>query len=167
MTTKEYVNLLYTELSCVMQSDTCDRKCGNCKLARESSELIEMYNDVAGMLERGEVGAMTANDYQTKAARTINRSLSQQDMTAHALYGLAAEVGELLGIHQKVYQGHNFDEEHAKKEMGDILWMCAEYCTAHDWMLADVMRANIEKLRERYPMGFESGKSLHRKEGDI
>ena len=54
-----------------------------------------------------------------------------------------------------------------KKELGDILWMIAEFCTAHGWKLEDVMHLNIIKLKARYPEGFSGEKSLHRKTGDI
>ena len=33
--------------------------------------------------------------------------------------------------------------------------------------MEDVMQMNIDKLRARYPEGFEVDKSLHRKEGDV
>ena len=80
---------------------------------------------------------------------------------------MASEVGELHSLYQKVYQGHEFDGEHAKKEVGDILWFIAEYCTAMGWQLEDVMEMNIEKLKARYPKGFEAERSLNRVEGDI
>ena len=80
---------------------------------------------------------------------------------------MSAEVGELHGLYQKKYQGHKFDEEHAKKEVGDILWMIAEYCTANGWNLEDIMELNIEKLKARYPDGFSAERSLHRRAGDV
>ena len=85
----------------------------------------------------------------------------------HALHGMVGEIGELHSLYQKVYQGHEFDGEHAKKEVGDILWFIAEYCTAMGWQLEDVMEMNIEKLKARYPKGFEAERSLNRVEGDI
>lgn len=109
---------------------------------------------------------MTGNDYQMLAARTIG-CIKKEHKIAHALHGMSAEVGELHGLYQKKYQGHGFDEEHAKKEVGDILWMIAEYCTANDWKLEDIMEMNIEKLMARYPNGFEAERSLHRKDGDV
>ena len=109
---------------------------------------------------------MTGNEYQLLAARTIATSDSRT-MLKHRLYGMASEVGELLGLYQKRYQGHLVDEDHAMKEAGDILWMVAEYCTAMGWELEDVMQLNIDKLRLRYPNGFEVERSLKRKKGDI
>lgn len=110
---------------------------------------------------------MKANEYQELAARTINPRLYDYEIEQHAIHGLAGEVGELHSIYQKCYQGHDFDEEHAKKELGDLLWFVAEYCTAMNWKLEEVMELNIEKLMKRYPDGFEDVKSMNREKGDI
>lgn len=110
---------------------------------------------------------MTANDYQALAARTINRNLSTVDIAKHALHGMVGEIGEIHSLYQKQYQGHQWDEQHLKKEAGDLLWFIAEYCTAMGWTLDDIMWMNIEKLKERYPDGFDANHSLHRKKGDV
>lgn len=111
---------------------------------------------------------MTPKEYQRLAMRTCNIPYSQKkDMIRHAVFGLASEAGEVSGIFQKEYQGHTVDAEHVKKELGDCLWMIAELCTALDFNLEDVMQTNIDKLKKRYPDGFDSEKSLHRKTGDI
>lgn len=110
---------------------------------------------------------MTGNEYQALASRTINKELKVEEMIMHALHGLSGEVGEIHSIYQKAYQGHDIDENHLKKEFGDLLWFIAEFCTAEGWLLEDVMQSNINKLIDRYPQGFESIKSLNRKEGDI
>ena len=110
---------------------------------------------------------MTGNEYQKLAARTMNRNLPKPSQEKHALFGMSSEVGELQSLYQKRYQGHEFSEEHAKKEVGDILWMIAEYCTVLGWNLEDVMQLNIDKRKARYPDGFDSFKSTHRKDGDI
>lgn len=54
-----------------------------------------------------------------------------------------------------------------KKELGDVLWFVAEVATAFGWNLDEIAKMNIEKLEARYPNGFETEKSLHRKNGDI
>lgn len=110
---------------------------------------------------------MKTNKYQKLAERTINTKLTIDDMTEHALHGMVSEIGELHGIYQKIYQGHKFDKEHIQKELGDLLWFIAEYCTAMGWNLEDIMKLNIEKLMERYPEGFDKEHSLHREEGDV
>ena len=60
---------------------------------------------------------MTFNEYQKIAARTINKSLSKEEMLLHGLFGLAAEAGEVLGIYQKQYQGHAPSDEHLINEI--------------------------------------------------
>lgn len=110
---------------------------------------------------------MRANEYQKLAERTIDYNLGVSMLERHALHGMVGEIGELHSIYQKGYQGHEIDREHLKKEVGDLLWFIAEYCTAMKWTLEDVMQTNIDKLKKRYPDGFEAERSLNRKEGDI
>lgn len=110
---------------------------------------------------------MTGNEYQKLASRTINPELKKVENEFHALHGMVGEIGEIHSIYQKEYQGHSMDIEHLKKEVGDLLWFIAEYCTANEWNLEDIMQMNIDKLKERFPEGFEVEKSLRRKEGDI
>ena len=111
---------------------------------------------------------MEANEYQRLAMRTCSIPYDRKhDMLEHATHGLASEAGEVSGIMQKVYQGHDFDAEHFAKELGDCLWMIAEACEALDLTLDDVMTLNIEKLRARYPDGFEAERSLNRVDGDV
>ena len=110
---------------------------------------------------------MTSNEYQKLASRTINQSLSPNGLEFHALHGMVGEIGELHSIYQKEYQGHKDSDEHKKKELGDLLWFIAEYCTAMGWELNEVMQMNIDKLRARYPEGFDADHSIHRKAGDI
>lgn len=105
--------------------------------------------------------------YQQLAARTINKDLSAPEMEKHALHGMVGEIGEIHSLYQKVYQGHDMDYEHLGKEIGDLCWFIAEFCTVLSINLSDVMMENIEKLKKRYPEGFSVEESLHRAEGDI
>lgn len=107
---------------------------------------------------------MTINTYQQLAARTMNPELTQVEAILHALHGMSAEVGEIHSIYQKSYQGHEVDENDLKAELGDLLWFCAEYCTAKGWDMEKIANMNIEKLRKRFPKGFSAERSLHRDE---
>lgn len=106
---------------------------------------------------------MTGNEYQALAARTINKNLSEGQNAFHALHGMVGEVGEIHSIYQKVFQGHEFDDYEIMKELGDLLWFIAEYCTVQGWDLEDIMQLNIDKLKARYPEGFSEEKSINRK----
>lgn len=109
---------------------------------------------------------MELNQYQKLASRTI-ANLIDGEMEYHALHGLVGEIGEIHSLYQKVFQGHGMDEEHLKKELGDLMWFIAEYCTAMGWELDEICQLNIGKLKARYPQGFTEEKSLHRAKGDI
>ena len=106
---------------------------------------------------------MTVNEYQKLAMTTLNRSLSQKDILINAVMGLCGESGEATDIVKKhLFQGHDLDRETLAKELGDIAWYLAEAATALDMELEDIFAANIEKLRKRYPEGFDSERSIHR-----
>lgn len=111
---------------------------------------------------------MTGTEYQNLAMRTTAIPEENTDgRMKHGAFGLASEAGEVCGILQKVYQGHELDNTHMAKELGDCLWMIAEICSAIGITMDEVMQMNIDKLKARYPQGFEAEKSLHRAEGDI
>lgn len=111
---------------------------------------------------------MTGSEYQKLAMRTCSIPYDRkEDMARHAIFGLTSEAGEVAGIMQKQYQGHEICVDHMKKEVGDCLWMLAEICQVFGFSMDDAMETNIEKLKARYPDGFSQEKSLHRKPGDI
>ena len=111
---------------------------------------------------------MTINEYQDLAMRTVNPELDKNQMLINSVMGLCGESGEAIDIVKKWYaHGHELDREHLKKELGDIAWYLAEATTALDLKLEDILEANIDKLRKRYPEGFDTEKSTHRAKGDI
>ena len=108
---------------------------------------------------------MTINEYQKLAMTTLNPELSKKDVLINGVMGLCGESGEAIDIVKKwLAQGHELDREKLAKELGDICWYLAETATALDLSLEETMAANIEKLRCRYPEGFDSQRSVHRSE---
>ena len=117
-----------------------------------------------------EVKKMTGNEYQRLASRTMKKGWSYERDAArdHALHGMVGEIGEIHSLYQKEYQGHGKpDVEHILKETGDLLWFVAEFLTSQGMSLDDCMETNIEKLKKRYPDGFDAEHSLNRADGDI
>ena len=111
---------------------------------------------------------MTINEYQELAMRTVNPEFDKNDMLINSVMGLCGESGEAIDIVKKWFaHGHELDREHLKKELGDIAWYLAEAATALDIKLDDVLEANIEKLKKRYPEGFATENSVNRKDGDV
>lgn len=108
---------------------------------------------------------MTVKEYQELAMTTLNPQLSKKDVLINGVMGLCGESGEAIDIVKKwLAQGHELDKEKLAKELGDICWYLAETATALDLDLEDIMIANIEKLKRRYPDGFDSDRSVHRTE---
>ena len=76
--------------------------------------------------------------------------------------GLLGESGEIAKLaYESILQGYT-DREKLKKELGDCLWYLAALCTKADLALEDVMHANIEKLKLRYPDGYSAEASRKR-----
>ena len=108
---------------------------------------------------------MTIHDYQKLAMTTLNPALNKKDVLINGVMGLCGESGEAIDIVKKwLAQGHELDKERLAKELGDICWYLAETATALDLSLEDIMAANIEKLKKRYPEGFNAERSIHRTE---
>ena len=108
---------------------------------------------------------MTINEYQKLAMTTLNPELREKDVLINGVMGLCGESGEAIDIVKKwLAQGHELDRDQLAKELGDICWYLAETATALGYDLEDIMAANIEKLRERYPDGFDAARSIGRKE---
>jgi NTP pyrophosphatase (non-canonical NTP hydrolase) len=104
------------------------------------------------------------NRYQELAQRTQIAKTPGAKLENGCL-GLAGEVGECCDILKKhLFQGHELDRDHIVEELGDVMWYIAETASALNVTLEDVARYNIEKLRARYPDGFDPERSIHRVE---
>ena len=111
---------------------------------------------------------MNVNEYQELAMTTLNPELDKKDVLINSVMGLCGESGEAIDIVKKwLAQGHDLDKERLIKELGDIAWYLAEAATALDLPLEQIFQANIDKLKKRYPNGFETERSMNREKGDI
>ena len=113
---------------------------------------------------------MTINEYQVKAMRTANPDMmdySEKGFSNMAL-GLCGESGEIADIIKKsLYQGHKLDVDHIAKELGDVAWYLALGATLIGYDLENILQMNVDKLKARYPEGFEVDRSTKREKGDI
>lgn len=111
---------------------------------------------------------MTINEYQKAAYRTANQSLTYSQQLQNGLMGLNGESGECIDILKKhLFQGHDLDKYHIAKELGDVAWYLAVSAQALGFDLETILQMNVEKLKARYPHGFDAGHSQHRSSGDI
>ena len=124
---------------------------------------------------------MTGNAYQRHAMRTndemstarlelsIDKN-SKYDMggIVMATMGLSGEVGELNDMIKKwIFHKSDMDITHAKKELGDILWYVACMAESFGWSLDEIMKMNIDKLKARYPEGFDIDRANHKEKYDV
>lgn len=106
---------------------------------------------------------LTANDYQRMAMRTAGEYDTVYDQLRNAAYGLNGEAGEVIDLLKKhEFQGHDLSDEKLIDECGDVLWYCALLADALGFTLEQVMNRNIDKLRKRYPDGFDKARSINR-----
>lgn len=106
---------------------------------------------------------MKVNEYQDLAMRTLNPKLDKKDVLINGVMGLCGESGEVIDLVKKhLAQGHELDREKMINELGDVAWYIAETAYALDVDLETVFQRNIEKLKKRYPDGFDSSHSINR-----
>lgn len=123
----------------------------------------QTFDAVCYELTRAPAAPLTANEYQQKAMTTLNPALSKRDVLLNGVMGLCGESGEVIDLVKKhLHQGHDLDKAKLAKELGDVAWYLAETAFALDLSLEEVLRGNLEKLKKRYPSGFDADKSINR-----
>ena len=83
---------------------------------------------------------------------------------------LASETGEVCGKYAKLIRDEMWHDEacfeqyqaNVKAELGDVLWNISQLCNYYGWKLSDVMRENIDKLRDRANRGVIHGSGDNR-----
>ena len=106
---------------------------------------------------------MTLNEYQNLAQRTSRKDISPDDHLMNDMLGLAGETGECCDLVKKNrYQDGRYIRSDLLDELGDVMWYVAEAASAMGVTLESVAQHNVDKLRARYPQGFDADKSLHR-----
>ena len=103
--------------------------------------------------------------YQELAARTLGRDRTHEQQLANAALGLTGEAGETAEVIKKhLFHDTPLDRDAMIKELGDCLWYIAAFATVLDIPMDDIANRNIEKLRKRYPEGFDPERSRNRTE---
>jgi NTP pyrophosphatase (non-canonical NTP hydrolase) len=77
--------------------------------------------------------------------------------------GISGEAGEVTDYLKKVvFHKHELNKEKLAEELGDVLWYLA--CTVEliGYDLEKIAEMNIEKLKKRYPEGWDVERSKNR-----
>jgi NTP pyrophosphatase (non-canonical NTP hydrolase) len=108
---------------------------------------------------------MTLDEYQELAARTLGRDRTHEQQLANAALGLTGESGEVADLIKKhLFHATPLDQDALVKELGDCLWYLGAFATVLGLSLDDIAQRNIDKLRRRYPEGFDPERSRNRTE---
>lgn len=98
---------------------------------------------------------MHFSEYQILAMRTTGKYSSEDDKLIAACLGMAGEAGEFIDlVKKKIYHKKPIATIDLQKELGDKLWYDALACDALGINMDTVAGLNIEKLKTRYPEGF-------------
>lgn len=114
--------------------------------------------------------------YQVAAARTANtdHAVIMKRLTANPelmelinySMGAAGEAGEIVDLIKKVaFHGHELDPGTIEKilfEVGDVMFYMANISRVLKTKLSATAGMNINKLKARYPDGFDEQKSINR-----
>lgn len=93
------------------------------------------------------------HDVVNKTWNFAGRLRDFQDHAMNAAAGLAAEAGEVLDIHKKLFY-HTEGVDYTDKlihEFGDVCYYLAKLLEIHGLSLEEVLAANKEKLQSRHP----------------
>ena len=134
-----------------------------------SQKLIEEYTD---FVDKVTSEASKSSDKMNERIEYLSSHGVKVSRLLTAGIGLSGEIGEFNEIIKKImFQEKTFDpatHEHMKKELGDIMWYVIQACVALNLDLTEVMKANKNKLSQRFPQNhFNVKANNNRKVGDI
>lgn len=110
---------------------------------------------------------MNSDTYRAEVLRTYAGAADPREKLTLSALGLTGESGEVADhLKKALFQGHAIEPEHLAKELGDILWYLCLAADALGYSLEEIMQINVEKLRKRYPDGFDAARSIRREQDE-
>ena len=119
-----------------------------------------------------DLAEMSINTHQLTVPLTLDAYQQQAKATAvypedkareYLVAGLAGEVGEVASIFAKHWRGDgDLNHDHAKAELGDVLWFVAMLAEQLDTDLSTVAQGNLDKLADRANRGKLKGNGDNR-----
>jgi len=110
---------------------------------------------------------MDATEFQAASVATMNQQTRDlqpwEYQLLNASAGLAGESGEFLDLVKKiVFHDKPVNLTKVIEELGDVQFYMAFICHTLRLDLSDIMARNVEKLKKRYPNGFNPADSQKR-----
>ena len=98
---------------------------------------------------------MNLKEYQKFCKATAQKFKNREKEIMTWGLGVTGEAGDLAGCIKKTFSHNNDQTDGIKENLGDTLWYIAMICNFFDWDFEEVLEENIEKLKKRYPQGFD------------
>lgn len=97
---------------------------------------------------------MDLKEYQKLCKRTAKKFRDKEKEIMTWGLGIAGEAGDVAGCIKKTYSQNDDQKNGIRENLGDTMWYIAMICNFFGWNLKDVLKENIDKLKERHPKGF-------------
>ena len=97
---------------------------------------------------------MDLSDYQSSAAQTSWKDLTDPSVANAAAFGLAHKAGSVANIYKKYYRNEislKVYNDYLLTELGDVLWYTAAVATAFGLNLDCIASRNLELIQDRVP----------------
>ncbi|MFH1326864.1 MAG: nucleoside triphosphate pyrophosphohydrolase family protein [archaeon] len=101
---------------------------------------------------------MDLKEYQELAKLTAKKDFQtkEEEIMCWGL-GITGEAGDIASCIKKTFIHKKDVKEGIKENIGDMMWYTAMICNFFGWSLDDLLKENIEKLKKRFPEGFNYG----------
>lgn len=91
-------------------------------------------------------------DRKDYVSTCINAKSESSLRLIHYALGACSEAGEIADIAKKHLAFNKpISEQDLKLEVGDVLWYLTRILDLYGWTFEEVMQANIDKLKKRFP----------------
>jgi NTP pyrophosphatase (non-canonical NTP hydrolase) len=98
---------------------------------------------------------MNLNEYQKLCKKTAKKDFKTADEEIMCWgLGLCGEAGDVASCIKKTFAQNKDTKEGIKENLGDMLWYSAMICNFFRWDMQKILEENIEKLKNRFPGGF-------------
>lgn len=97
---------------------------------------------------------MNLKDYQELAKLTAKKFDNPEIEIATWGLGITGEAGDVASCIKKTFAHKNDVKDGIRENLGDMFWYSAMICNFFGWDMEEVLKQNLDKLKQRYPQGF-------------
>ena len=98
---------------------------------------------------------MNLSDYQKFCKTTAAKFETPNEEILTWGIGIAGEAGDVASCIKKTFIHKKDVKDGMRENIGDTLWYMAMICNFMGWDLEEIMKENHEKLKARFPKGFD------------